>query len=73
VGRKFYDLVMAHKSPVATGALERIGALYAIEKETWGRSPEERREVRGARTRPLLESRAARFAIQAAAARIRWF
>jgi hypothetical protein len=56
VRRKFYDLVMAHKSPVATEALERIGALYAIEKETRGRSPEERREVRNERSKPLLES-----------------
>ena len=54
--RKFYDLVAAHKSPVATEALERIGALYAIEKEIRGRSPEERREVRNERARPLLES-----------------
>jgi hypothetical protein len=56
VRRKFYDLVAAHKSPVATEALERIGALYAIEKEIRGRSPEERREVRNERARPLLES-----------------
>jgi outer membrane protein assembly factor BamB len=56
VRRKFYDLVAAHKSPVATEALERIGALYAIEKEIRGRSPEERREVRNQQTRPLLES-----------------
>jgi transposase len=56
VRRKFYDLVAAHKSPIATEALERIGALYAIEKEIRGRSPEERREVRNERARPLLES-----------------
>jgi transposase len=56
VRRKFYDLVAAHKSPVATEALERIGALYAIEKEIRGRSPEERCAVRNERARPLLES-----------------
>ena len=56
VRRKFYDLVVAHKSPVAAEALERIGALYEIEKEIRGRSPEERREVRNKRARPLLES-----------------
>jgi transposase len=56
VRRKFYDLVTAHKSPVADEALERIGALYAIEREIRGRSPEERRAVRGTRARPLLES-----------------
>src|SRR5216110_1346215 len=37
VRRKFYDLQQAHASPVATEALERIGALYAIEKEIRGR------------------------------------
>ena len=56
VRRKFYDLEVAHKSPVATEALERIAALYAIEKEIRGRPPDERREVRNTRSRPLLES-----------------
>jgi transposase len=56
VRRKFYDLMAAHKSPVAAEALERIGALYAIEQEIRGRSPEERREVRNQQARPLLES-----------------
>jgi len=37
-------------------ALERIAALYAIEKEIRGRPPDERREVRNTRSRPLLES-----------------
>ena len=36
--------------------LERIAALYAIEKEIRGRPPDERREVRNTRSRPLLES-----------------
>jgi transposase len=56
VRRKFYDLQVAHKSPVAQEALERIGALYAIEDEIRGRPPNERREIRQARARPLLES-----------------
>jgi transposase len=56
VRRKFYDLQVAHKSPVAAEALERIGALYAIEKEIQGRSPEERRGIRDMRSRPLLGS-----------------
>jgi transposase len=56
VRRKFYDLVTAHKSPVGTEALERIGALYAIEKEIRGRGPEERREIRNLRSRPVLNS-----------------
>ena len=56
VRRKFYDLEVAHKSSVAAEALERIGALYAIEKEIRGCPPDERREVRNTRSRPLLES-----------------
>ena len=56
VRRKFYDLEQAHKSPVAREALERIGALYAVESDINGRSPEERRELRNIRSRPLLES-----------------
>ena len=56
VRRKFYDLVVAHKSLTAAEALERIGALYAIEKEIRGRSPEQRHEVRNQQARPLLES-----------------
>ena len=56
VRRKFYDLQVAHQSPVAQEALERIAALYAIEGEIRGRPPSERREVRLARARPLLDS-----------------
>ena len=56
VRRKFYDLQVAHKSPVAQEALERIAALYAIEKEIRGRPPDERRHIRQTRARPLLES-----------------
>jgi hypothetical protein len=54
--RKFYDIQVAHKSLVAAEALERIGALYAVESDINGRSPEERREIRNARSRPLLGS-----------------
>jgi len=56
VRRKFYDLHIAHKSPVAAEAMERIAELYAIEKEIWGRPLEERREVRNTYARPLLDS-----------------
>jgi hypothetical protein len=56
VRRKFYDLQQAHASPVAAEALHRIGELYAIESEIRGRVPDARRQVRQARTRPLLDS-----------------
>jgi transposase len=56
VRRKFYELMEAHKSPIATEAVERIAALYAIENEIRGRAPDERRQVRQARSRPLLDA-----------------
>jgi transposase len=46
----------AHRSPIATEAVQRIGALYQIESEIRGRAPDKRREVRQARSRPLLDS-----------------
>jgi transposase len=56
VRRKFFDLHQGHASPVAKEALERIAQLYGIEKEVRGRSPDERRQVRRSRSRPLLEA-----------------
>jgi transposase len=37
VRRKFYDLQQAHASPIASEALQRITALYTIEKDIRGR------------------------------------
>ena len=54
--RKFYDLHQAKHSPIAAEALERIGALYAIEAEIRGQPPDERGAIRQARAGPLLES-----------------
>jgi transposase len=56
IRRKFYDLVEAQRSPIATEAVRRIGELYAIEREIRGRSPDLRRQVRQARSRPLLDA-----------------
>jgi transposase len=56
VRRKFYDLQQAHASPVAAEAMARIGQLYGIESEIRERPPDERRKVRQARARPVLES-----------------
>jgi len=61
VRRKFHDLYEAHASPIAKEALERIAALYGIEKEIRGRPPDERQQIRNARARPLLESMRAWF------------
>lgn len=52
--RKFYDIYVADRSPLAAEALERIGALYAIEKEIRGRPPSERARAREAHAAPLL-------------------
>ena len=56
VRRKFHDLYEAHASPIAKEAIERIAALYGIEKEIRGRPPDERQHIRNTRARPLLES-----------------
>jgi transposase len=54
VRRKFFDLYEATQSAIAKEALDRIGALYAIESEIRGKPPEERRGARQARAGPLL-------------------
>lgn len=54
VRRKFYDIYEANDSPLAKEALDRIGALYVIEREIRGRPPDERRAVRQARAGPLI-------------------
>ena len=56
IRRKFFDLVVAHQSPIAIEAVERIRSLYKIEEQIRGRPAEERRQVRNARARPLFES-----------------
>ena len=56
VRRKFHDLEQAHASSIAAEALERIGALYGIEKEIRGSPAEERRRARQARAKPLVEA-----------------
>jgi transposase len=52
--RKFFDLYEATQSPIAKEALDRIGALYAIESEIRGKPPDGRRDARQARAGPLL-------------------
>jgi len=54
--RKFNDIYQAHQSPIAAEALQRIAQLYVIENEIRGRLPDQRREVRNARARLLIES-----------------
>ena len=55
VRRKFFDIHAANGAPLAHQALERIGALYAVENEARGRSPEQRRAIRQSQAGPLLD------------------
>ena len=54
--RLFYDIAKGGNAPIATEALVRIAALYAIEDEIRGSSADELRAVRQARTKPLVQS-----------------
>jgi transposase len=53
--REFFDIDKGGAAPIAHEALERIAALYAIESRIRARSAEERRAVRQAETKPLVE------------------
>ncbi len=53
--RKFHDIHEVQPSPITTEALDRIGALYGIEREIRGQTAERRQEIRQARARPLLD------------------
>lgn len=54
--RKFYDIHVATKSPIAEQALQRIAALYAVEAAIRGRPAEERQSMRQRDSRPLVEA-----------------
>ena len=56
VRRRFYELAAAGPAPIATEALERIKALYAIEATIRGKGPDVRRAVRQDQSRPLIEA-----------------
>jgi transposase len=44
--RKFFDLARLNKAPIAIEAVARIDALFAIERDINGLTPDERRQVR---------------------------
>ncbi|VVE86065.1 transposase [Pandoraea sputorum] len=52
--RKFFDLYKLDGSPIAEEALRRIGALYAVEREVRGQTPDVRLSARKQRSAPLL-------------------
>ncbi|TXM60011.1 transposase, partial [Methylobacterium sp. WL12] len=52
----FFDVHAKTGSAIAGEALERIGALYAIEREIAGQPPDERQRRRQDRSRPLADA-----------------
>ncbi len=52
---KFYDVHHATASPIALDALQRIGALFAIESSIRGQAPERRAVARQEHAQPLLD------------------
>ena len=55
IRRKFFDVHAAQGSVIAAEALERIAALYAIEKEAHCQPPERRAAIRRAQAAPRLD------------------
>ena len=60
------DLARKNAAPIATKAMQRIAALYAIDVEVRGKPAELRQAVRQARSRPLVEGLFAWFEAQLA-------
>jgi transposase len=52
--RRFFDIAKDGSAPIASEALERIAALYAIEKTIRGHTACERRAVRQEQSKPLV-------------------
>ena len=52
--RAFFDIAKGGNAPIASEALERIAALYAIEKTIRGKSASERRAVRQEKSKLLV-------------------
>ena len=54
--RKFYDLHQANKSQLAAQALEYIGQLYHVERETKDLPPDKRHSIRNEKARPIADA-----------------
>ena len=54
--RGFHDVWTTAKSEIAREALDRIGAIYDIEREITGQSAEQRKAVRQKLSRPKVEA-----------------
>ncbi|MDA8230960.1 MAG: IS66 family transposase [Magnetospirillum sp.] len=55
VRRKLYDIHVADKAPIAEDALRRIGALFDVERAAAGLAPDQRRALRQAQARPVMD------------------
>jgi transposase len=59
VRRYFYDIHVETNAPIAGEALQRIGQLFDIERAIMGRPAAQRRQVRHAAARPVIDALAA--------------
>jgi transposase len=56
VRRRFYELAAAGPAPIASEALDRIKALYAVEAEIRGLEADDRRALRQERSLPVIQA-----------------
>ncbi len=56
VRRRFYELAQTGPAPIASEALLRIAELYRVEADIRGRTPEERRDARQQRSKPIIDA-----------------
>jgi transposase len=61
VRRKFFDVHKANGSPIAKAALDKIGALFDIERTIAGKPPSVRKAARMEKAKPKLDALAAWF------------
>jgi transposase len=54
--RKFFDLWIEHKSPVAEDALKYFVQLYEVERDVHDLDPDERRRIRQSKARPVADA-----------------
>ena len=66
--RRFYEIAKAGSAPIAEEALRRIAGLYKIEAQIRGNSAAERRAVRQAESKPIVEDLKTWLAVQLARA-----
>jgi hypothetical protein len=56
IRRRLVDVFKSQGSVIAEEAIKRIAALYGIEKEVRGQSPEYRAAIRQGKAKPLLDN-----------------